>query len=316
MTAQWQANCNDGISSVGGSKEFSYTGNVQTFNACAGRTYKLEVWGGQGGSGGGGSIGGYGGYSYGAVQLQENQVLYIYVGKQGVSYSPLENYNVGQGGGASDIALRGSANTTTWNTNDHFYSRIIVAGGGGGAGYSNGKGGNGGGYIGGNGTANKSSQFGYGGSQTSGGSSGAGGRYNDDHPGYFGYVSEASSSEYNNTNPSKSNFNGGGNTSIGESGGGGSGWYSGGTGRNGEYGGGGGGGSGYIYNSASESSYPTGKLVNSSFYLTDAGMYMHSTGCTSSTATAIKTTCTGSTGAHAANAANTGDGYAKITRQS
>lgn len=42
-------------------------------------------------------------------------------------------------------------------------------------------------------------------------------------------------------------------------------------------------------------------------------MFMYSTGCTSSTGTATKATCTDSTGTHVSKAANTGNGYAKIT---
>lgn len=48
--------------------------------------------------------------------------------------------------------------------------------------------------------------------------------------------------------------------------GGGGGWY-GGTGSNGS---GGSGGSGYVYTAATASQYPSGCLLNSSYYLTDA----------------------------------------------
>ena len=36
------------------------------------------------------------------------------------------------GGGGTDISLRGEHNSTTFDTVNHWYSRIIVAGGGGG----------------------------------------------------------------------------------------------------------------------------------------------------------------------------------------
>lgn len=38
-------------------------------------------------------------------------------------------------GGATDISLYGTSNSTKWNFDDHLYSRVIVAGGGGGASY-------------------------------------------------------------------------------------------------------------------------------------------------------------------------------------
>ena len=83
MTAQWTSNCNDGLSSVGSYKNFDYTGTVQTFNACAGRYYKLEVWGGQGGLGSGGSGAGYGAYSFGQYLSSSNETLYVVVGASG-----------------------------------------------------------------------------------------------------------------------------------------------------------------------------------------------------------------------------------------
>ena len=68
----------------------------------------------------------------------------------------------------TDISLYGGE----WNSSNHLYSRIIVAGGGGGvaAESSNIVGGYGGGISGGNGQNAGGSQWGYGASQTSGGS--------------------------------------------------------------------------------------------------------------------------------------------------
>ena len=80
--------------------------------------------------------------------------------------------------------------------------------------------------------------------------------------------------------------------------GGGGGWYGGGTGG---WDGPGGGGSGYIGNSL----------------LTNKGMYMYNSGCTSSTATDTKTTCTSNVSSTAiSNYAKQGNGYARITRLS
>ena len=316
VKAKWKSNCNDGLSSVGSYKNFDYTGSVQTFNACAGRTYKLEVWGAEGGHAQtNGSVTtngpGKGGYSYGTLSISSNVVLYVYVGgqgssaKNGVTSNPAGGWNgggngngdndsdnddgSGAGGGGTDIALHGSSGSTSWNTTNHLYSRIIVAGGGGGnSGW--GVGASGGGLMGGTGHTDSNggglSTQAVGGTQTAGYA--------------FGYGAN------------------GAYVPTAGTGGGGGGWYGGKSGTSGSYHHGGGGGSGYIYNSASEPSYPSGKLVNSSYYLSNARMYMYDSysDCTSSTATATYTVCTSSTGAHVANAANTGNGYAKITRQS
>lgn len=62
------------------------------------------------------------------------------------------NFHGAAGGGATDIALRGVANSNIWDSENHFYSRIIVAGGGGGLDWDGGSnamiGGNGGGTSG------------------------------------------------------------------------------------------------------------------------------------------------------------------------
>ena len=297
MTAQWQSNCNDGISSVGGSKNFDYTGSVQTFNACAGRTYKLEVWGAEGTSQkeSGGGIdntlhrGGLGGYARGNISLQTDTLLYVYVGGQSSNYSGGWNgggqggTNRPPGGGGTDISAQGTANSSTWNESKHLYSRIIVAGGGAGN-YRSGENyeGNGGGYLGGD-----NNTYGKGGQQTSGSKQNGHSCVTGAMFGIFGVGG------YFATNCTVC--------------GGGGGWYGGGSGN------GGGGGSGYIYNGSSESSYPSGKLVNSNYYLEDAIMYSYNNHCYSSNATATKTTCTSNIGAHTANAANTGNGYARIT---
>ena len=57
--------------------EYGYTGEIQTFVAPETGVYSLEAWGAQGSE-----DGGYGGYSYGEVELQEGDILYIAVGGQ------------------------------------------------------------------------------------------------------------------------------------------------------------------------------------------------------------------------------------------
>lgn len=169
---------------------FSYTGDIQTFEAPETGTYKLEVWGAQGGSGNSLVNGGYGGYSVGYVNLTQGDILYICVGGKGggsatgdasvVGYNGggEGNYggNRGNGGGATHIALvNGTLNILSNNLSDI----LIVAGGGGGAGYyagsDSGDGGSGGGYIGGHGlyagspAGDSNSHTGSGGTQSAGG---------------------------------------------------------------------------------------------------------------------------------------------------
>jgi len=124
---------------------------------------------------------GLGGYACGEIQLNKDDILYIYAGEDGVStittrsfggggaaYST-SGHNGGRGGGASDIRL----------SSDDLKSRIIVAGGGGGAQSSCGGGnttaGHGGGLIGGqsyNQAGGYAGSYANGGTQTAGGTSG------------------------------------------------------------------------------------------------------------------------------------------------
>lgn len=229
-----------------GETTFSYTGSVQTYNVPTGATsLTLEVWGAQGGiySIGGGK----GGYSVGTLSLENLNTLsglYVYVGGQGGGSSSAGGWNGGgksnsygsAGGGGTDIATHNS----NWNTTDHYYSRIIVAGGGGGEGYSSTVGGDGGGLSGDNG-GNGTATGGEGASQTTGGTNNAAG-------------------SFGTANTTHSNNGGGG----------GGGWYGGSSGTSGDTDSGGGGGSGYVYTATSATNYPTGCLLNSNYYLTDA----------------------------------------------
>lgn len=229
---------------------FSYTGSVQTATLDPGK-YILECWGAQGGSYSSYS-GGAGGYSIGTITLSQRTNLYIYVGGQpatqtstgatsggfnggGAGCSRTYNYSTyGQGGGgASDIRIG----------QDSFYARVIVAGGGGGSSSEDSFTTKYGGGI-----SGGSSVSGYGATQTSAGTNGL-----------FGQGGAATTSG--------TNYNYG-------SGGGGGGFYGGGAcssySDSTNYRTYNGGGSGYIYTSNTASNYPSGCLLNSSYYLTNA----------------------------------------------
>ena len=229
---------------------FSYTGECTTYIAKSDGYYNLEVWGAQGGNYNTTYVGGLGGYSKGIVHLTKGTTLYVCVGGQpqtvtttktavpggfngggnGFNRDYNSTYTYGQaGGGATDIRIGQNS----------LYARVIVAGGGSGSNNRIS------GYAGG-GLSGISGQSGYAGTQTSAGSGGS-----------FGQGGSASTS--------------GNNYKYGASGGGG-----------GFYGGGAttsysdstnydkytGGGSGYVYTNATASSYPSGCLLNSTYYLT------------------------------------------------
>lgn len=262
---------------------FDYTGAVQSVTLPKG-TYKLECWGAQGGNRSQDSASatvtgsGLGGYSIGTLTLTQLTTCYIYVGGQGGMSSSTGNVKVeggfngggfashestgepgNGGGGATDVRI----------AQDSLYARIIVAGGGGGSGEDNETGGYGGGETGGAGSGNTSLTQA---SQTSGGTNSFG----------FGL---------------------GGNTYNGGAGGGG--WYGGAsrysvssysTGSDSE---GGGGGSGYVYTSSTAKNYPSGCLLNSSYYLTDAQTIAGNTSFTSPTGSS--------------ETGHSGNGYCRIT---
>ena len=231
---------------------FGYTGAVQSVTLPKG-TYKLECWGAQGGNcywSGVERPGSLGGYSSGILKITSKTNLFCYVGGAGErrtivsmggggfnggghAYSYASSNPSGAGGGGSDIRIG----------TDSLYSRVIVAGGGGGAGYDNsGNYGYGGGTVGGTQTVNSNSERqANGGSQTNGGINKSGSTTS----GAFGI---------------------GGNGTQQWTSGGGGGWY-GGAGCYCDYAGG---GSGYVYTSSTASNYPSGCLLNSSYYLTDA----------------------------------------------
>ena len=228
----------------------TYSGECTTYIAKSDGYYNLEVWGAQGGNYNTTYVGGLGGYSKGIVHLTKGTTLYVCVGGQpqtvtttktavpggfngggnGFNRDYSSTYTYGQaGGGATDIRIGQNS----------LYARVIVAGGGSGSNNRIS------GYAGG-GLSGVTGQSGYAGTQTSAGTGGS-----------FGQGGSASTS--------------GNNYKYGASGGGG-----------GFYGGGAiasysdstnydkytGGGSGYVYTSSTASSYPSGCLLNSTYYLT------------------------------------------------
>ena len=262
---------------------FDYTGTVQTVTLPKG-TYKLECWGAQGGNGSSNgnsninAVGGLGGYSVGTITLSKTQKVYIYSGGKGQTKSNTGSYSTvnggfngggsnytcgsgGSGGGGSDIRIG----------TDSLYARVIVAGGGSGTGWTI-KGAAGGGIL---GLSNYNSS--YNSTQTAGG---------------IAYTSAY------NIMPTAGTFGIGGNgsgSSEGGSGGGG-GWYGGGGAG---YTGGSSGGSGYVYTSATASNYPSGCLLNSSYYLSAAKTIAGNTSFTSPTGSS--------------ETGHSGNGYCRIT---
>ncbi|MBO4740836.1 MAG: hypothetical protein J5605_04235, partial [Bacteroidales bacterium] len=266
--------------------DFSYTGATQVFPVpSSAYALKLEVWGAQGGYRSNASYGGKGGYSVGTINdlsAFANSNLYINVGGFGGNTSTLTSgvvpggwngggcrYGYRGGGGATDISLQGTAGSTNWNTPDHLYSRLIVAGGGGSDGATGKTGMYGGGTMGGSSTESYTSYSDYcgkGGTQT-----------------YSGYSAAYTVTTYATSGLTTQNladygggfgFGGGGvYYSSGYGGAGGGGWY-GGSGTvpdlSGDDDRGGGGGSGYVYTAATAGNYPSGCLLNSRQYLTNA----------------------------------------------
>lgn len=256
---------------------FNYTGAVQSITLPKG-TYTLECWGAQGGYSSSNSgievgMGGKGGYSAGTITLNQKTLIYIYTGGVGsISGNGKADGGFPNGGSSwasstSEGAGGGGGSSDIRIGTDSLYARVIVAGGGGGGGEDNETGG-------------------YGGGET-GGTSGSGTPGSQTAPsGYFGI---------------------GGHTSY-DGGGGGGGWYgaypAGGqttpaTGSSGSDTSGSPGGSGYVYTSATASNYPSGCLLNSSYYLSAAKTIAGNTSFTSPTGSS--------------ETGHSGNGYCRIT---
>jgi prepilin-type N-terminal cleavage/methylation domain-containing protein len=181
---------------------YSYTANYQTFTPTKSGTYIVELWGASGSTNVTYPRVGAGAYTKGYIYLVKGETLYIYVGQKGDT-SRTWKFNGGgygglltgsnSGGGATDVRLVSG----TWDDLTSLRSRIMVVAGGGGAGadyrYTNSGGGGYGGEITGyNGTYYSGhgdiSQYGRGGTQTSGGAAGTnmGGGTGTPYAGTFG----------------------------------------------------------------------------------------------------------------------------------
>lgn len=244
----------DLIFPIGTVFDFPYTGVVQPVTLPRGK-YKLEVWGAQGGERYSG-YGGRGGYSVGTIDLKNQTNIFVYVGNKppyvgtarsvvpggfngggngfNRNYEDYSTYAQG-GGGATDIRIGV----------DDLYSRVIVAGGGAGSEYYD------------------LSIHNYGGGITSGDYNANAYKATQESAGPGGSFGQGASSP-----------TAGYNYNYGPPGAGG-GWYGGGL-RNGysdsdyDYLWQVGGGSGYVYTAATAGYYPTGCLLNPSYYLKDA----------------------------------------------
>lgn len=267
-----------------------YSGSAKSITLPKGQ-YQLECWGAQGGNGTNNTSqpGGKGGYSKGIITLNKKTNLYLYTGGQGLNGT---TYN--SNGATTTGGFNGGGSTTSINSRgsggggtdiriavDSLYARVLVAGGGSGSnGYTNFAGFAGGGISGktynNQDSSNGGSWYGGGGSQTQGGAA---------NTSYSNYTTAGSFGQ-------GGNYNSGSNTQYGSGGGGG--WYGGGGAI-----GVGGGGSGYMYTSSSASYYPSGCLLDSSHYLTNATTL-------AGNAAFISPTGTSETG-HA------GNGYIRIT---
>lgn len=290
------------------SKEFSYTGNYQTFTIPASGNYKIELWGAQGGDYLT-ILGGRGGYTKGKIFLNTGTNIYIYVGgapgtDDAGGWNGGGTLNAGQslygraGGGATDIRLVNG----DWNNINSLRSRIMVAAGGGGAnyrnypdqgcGYGQGPGGTGGGLTGGNGISTdhtNSSNCTYGWAIGTGGTQTSGGQY----------VSYDASGNITSS-PVSGSFGGSSSSTFVQSGGGG-GYYSGGGSGHG----GGGGGSSFI------SGYAGCNAINASGAHTGQPNHYSGYVFTDMQMIAGSTTMPNPTGG--TEVGHTGNGYAKIT---
>ena len=274
---------------VGDVFNYAYTGAVQSVTLPKG-VYKLEVWGAQGGYRSSSTYGGKGGYSVGTITLTKETNVYVYVGGSGNTGGTSGGFNGGGarrtykgGGGASDIRIG----------QDSLYARVIVAGGGGSDGAKNKKGMYGGGTAGGS-TSESFGTGGYGGTQTGVSSS--------------SWQTTAHSTSTTTQAGAYAGFGFGGNGIYRSNSAGGAGGY-GGAGGGGWYGGsgsypdpsgdddrGGGGGSGFVWTG---SNAPSGYLLGSKYYLTNASTIAGN---------ASMPSISGGT-----ETGHTGNGYARIT---
>jgi prepilin-type N-terminal cleavage/methylation domain-containing protein len=264
-TYVFNSDCTDGVKKGACSVlpiDFEYTGSVQTLKIMCSGNYNLEVWGAEGGYRTSSTYSGKGGYSHGIVHLNQDDNLYIYVGGAGNTGKTAGGFN----GGGARITYNGGGGATDIRINtDSLYSRVIVAGGGGSEGSPSRGGGAGGGTQGKNNVGSGCGSGGYGGTQT-------GNTYSNST-----YVASQPTTDVSDIQANTyAGFGFGGNGTYrysGYGGAGGGGWYGGvGTYPDGSVDDdkGGGGGSGYIYTSNTASYYPSGCLLDSSYFMRNA----------------------------------------------
>ena len=251
------------VSVVESSWEYTTSGTPHLWECPLTGNYQLEAYGAMG-AGTGSFQGGRGADVGGRVNIEKGDKLWIYVGGTGSYVTTINGTQGGWNGGGiyAGSNTSGNANTTNycggggatdfatedaqgkaWNSEEHLYSRILVAGGGGGALYYvpsakyGGSGGNGGAYTG---------ETGYGGSNP-----GSGGGLNGG-----GAVATGVSNGLVGTFGTGGNYNG-----TYSAGCGGGGWYGGASGGTttdaSNTQGAGGGGSSFIYNTNNAGYYPT-----------------------------------------------------------
>ena len=265
-----------------------YSGSAKQITLPKGK-YKLECWGASGGNRG--TTGAKGGYSQGIITLSQRSTLYLYTGGAGNYTSTLGASVPGgfNGGGSSHLGTcsthssgrygnSGGGGTDIRIGSNSLYSRVIVAGGGGG------------------GSDSSATAEGYGGGSSTGGGTGRNGAGATATMG--GAVATSDYTDDGATTATAGSFGSGGSQTAGAhgGGGGGGGWYGGGAGKCDGYGGG---GSGYVYTSSTASNYPSGCLLNSSYYLTSASTTAGNTSFTSPAGTS--------------ETGHTGNGYVRIT---
>lgn len=109
---------------------YNYSGTPQSYEAPINGTYKIQLWGAQ--------STGKGAYVSGNIKLKKGDILYIYVGSNGVAFNSGTGTQGGSSsGGATDVRLVDGA----WNSIDSLRSRIMVAAVGGGGNYGGAAGG-------------------------------------------------------------------------------------------------------------------------------------------------------------------------------
>lgn len=281
---------------------FEYSNAAQSETIARGGYYKLEVWGAQGGYRSSSTYSGLGGYSTGIIHFNAGDTVYVHTGGfpgSGTSGCGSTICPGGTNGGGYRYQYYGGGGGTDIRINqDSLYARVIVAGGGGSDGAATKKGMYGGGTTGGSSTESYSSVSNYGGkggTQTYSGYSTA-----------YTIATQTTTGLNSNTLANYAGgfgFGGGGvYLSNGYGGAGGGGWY-GGSGNvpdgSGDDDRGGGGGSGYVYTESTASSCPSGCLLNSNHYLSNAST-------TAGNLQFISPTGAQETG-------HSGNGYARIT---